>query len=197
MNARMAIIGAASLLLAGGAVLWLTRPAERTPTSAGSTVIERLPGELPPLREEASHYTPGSPAAVSEQFLRAWWRSHYETAEQNATGEMRRRCRENLAKTLALPPDLREQMRQVQVIAEAAAFDLERAVTEELPAADGGLARRSVRGEVHAHGLSPDGRRVESRRAQLLELEMVDGAWKVARWTPLSTDGGISLGARP
>lgn len=197
MNARMIALSGASLLAAIAGVLLLTRPSGPTAERAPTTAVSRLPGELPALRDEAIHYAPGSPAAVSEQFLRAWWRGHYETAEQHATGEMRRRCRENLAKTLSLTPDLREQMRQVQVIAEAAAFDLERAVTTELPAGDAGIARREVRGEVHAHGSAPDGRRVESRRGQRLELELVDGSWKVARWTPLHADGGISLGARP
>lgn len=197
MNARMAALGGATLVAAAVAVLSLTRPDASAPRTTNPTAVERLPGELPALRDEGAHYAPGSPAAVSESFLRAWWRGHYDAAEQNATGDMRRRCRENLAKTLSLPPDLREQMRQVQVIAEAAAFDLERAVTTELPAGDGGLARREVRGEVHAHGSAPDGRRVESRRPQRLELDLIDGAWKVSVWTPLSSDAGISLGARP
>lgn len=197
MNAKMLTLGAVTLLGAGAAVVLLTRPVPHDPRGGPSTQVERLPGELQPLRDEAAHYAPGSPAAVSETFLRAWWRSHYEVAEQHATGEMRRRCRENLAKTLSLPPDLREQMRQVQVIAEAAAFDLERAVTTELSAGDGGVARREVRGEVHAHGSAPDGRPVESRRPQVLELELVDGAWKVSRWTPLRADGGITVGSGP
>lgn len=197
MNTKMLALGLITLLGAAGAVLTLTRPESSDPRARSATAVERLPGELPPLRDEGAHYAPGSPAAVSESFLRAWWRGHYEAAEQHATGDMRRRCRENLAKTLSLPPDLREQMRQVQVIAEAAAFDLERAVTTELPAGDGGVARREVRGEVHAHGSAPDGRRVESRRPQRLTLALIDGAWKVEQWTPLQTDAGISLGQRP
>jgi len=196
VNPRMALVGAATLVVTLGAVLVLTRPGREAPATAEPTALERLPGELPPLQDEAQHYAPGSPAAVSEGFLRAWWRGRYEAAGRLATGEMRRRCDENHTKTLNLTPDLREQMRQVQVIAEAAAFDLERAVTEDVRG-DGGAPRKIVRGEIHAHGASPDGHRVENRRAQELELELVDGAWRVARWTPGRSDGGITVGRGP
>lgn len=197
MNPKMALVAGATLVAAIAGMLLVTRPATERPRPTGTTAVERLPGELPPVRDEVSHYAPGSPAAVSEAFLRAWWRAHYDEAERLSTGEMRRRCSENLSKTLALTPDLREQMRQVQLVAEAAAFDLERAVTTDLPPADGGVARKEVRGEVYAHGSSPDGRRVESRRAQVLELELVEGGWKVARWTPGRSDAGISVHGGP
>lgn len=198
MNPKMAAVAGLSLAGAVAGVFFVTRPSGREArTPAGPTVVERLPGELPPVRDEVSHHAPGSAPAVAEAFLRAWWRGHYDEAQQLSTGEMRRRCAENLTKTLALPPDLREQMRQVQVVAEAAAFDLERAVTTDLAPDDGGVARKEVRGEIHAHGRSPDGRPVESRRAQVLELALVEGAWKVARWTPGRTDAGISVGASP
>lgn len=197
MNTKMAAVAALTLVVAIGGMLVATRPTSERPPEGGGTSVTRLPGELPPVQDEVTHYAPGSPAAVAESFLRAWWRGHYDEASQLSTGEMRRRCGENLTKTLALAPDLREQMRQVQVVAEAAAFDLERAVTADLPATDGGIARKEVRGEIHAHGASPDGRRVESRRAQVLEMELVEGAWKVARWTPGRSDAGISVGATP
>lgn len=197
MNPKMAAVAGGTLVAAMAGLLLLTRPTAERPRAAGSTAVERLPGELPAVRDEVTHFAPGSPAAVSESFLRAWWRGHYEEAERLSTGEMRRRCNENLTKTLALTPDLREQMRQVQLVAEAAAFDLERAVTTDLAPADGGVARKEVRGEIHAHGSSPDGRQVESRRAQVLELELIDGGWKVARWTPGRSDAGISVHGGP
>lgn len=197
MNPKMAAVAAGTLVAAVAGMLLVTRPTPERPRGGGSTAVERLPGELPAVQNEVTHYAPGSPAAVSESFLRAWWRGHYEAAGRLSTGEMRRRCDENLSKTLALTPDLREQMRQVQLVAEAAAFDLERAVTSDLPAGDGGVARKEVRGVIYAHGASPDGRQVESRRAQVLELELVDGGWKVARWTPGRSDAGISVRGAP
>ena len=35
-------------------------------------------GDEPAARDEENHYAPGSPAAVSERFLRAWLRYHYD-----------------------------------------------------------------------------------------------------------------------
>jgi hypothetical protein len=108
---------------------------------------------------------------------------------------MRARCERNLAQALTLSPEEREQLREVQVVAHAAVFDFERVRVTELGASDAGVARREVRGEIHAHGSSPDGRRVESRREQVLELALVDGAWKVARWQPgRAGDAGITVG---
>lgn len=173
------------------ALFGLTRPKPQTPTRV--TEVVRLPGELQPVRDESTHYPPGSPEAVAEAFLRYWWRSHYEDAARLSTGGMRARCERDLTKTRGLTPDEREQMRQVQVIAEAAAFDLERAMVSELPPDANGRARREVRGDIHAHGMTPDGRRVESRRAQVLRVEMVDGNWRVAEWTPVREDAGISV----
>ncbi len=75
------------------------------------------------------------------------------------------------------------------MIAEAAQFDLERATVRDLPAGDGGVPRKEVRGVIYAHGPTPDGHTVESRREQTLVLELLDGAWRVASWTPSRVEG--------
>ena len=62
MNAKMLTLGVVTLLGAGAAVVVLTRPVPHDPRSAQNTTVERLPGELPALRDEAAHYAPGSPA---------------------------------------------------------------------------------------------------------------------------------------
>lgn len=188
---KMLGLAGATFALTLAALIGLTRPTVQAPRRA--TDVVRLPGELPAVQDDTTHYPPGSPAAVAEGFLRSWWRSHYEDAGRLAAGGMRARCERDLAKTVALSPDEREQMRQVQVVAEAAAFDLERAEVTDMQPSPTGAPRKQVRGDIHAHGMSPDGRRVESRRAQILTLEMVDGNWRVVEWTPVREDAGISV----
>lgn len=186
-NNALLVLAAASLAAGVGLALWLTQPGA---SPATGTQVARRPSE-PEAVHDRSAYAPGSPAAVAEAFLRLWWRGHYDDARALTTGAVRARCERNLQKTLTLSPDEREQLRQVQVLAEAVQYDLERARVSDLDPGDAGAARKRVEGEVHAHGPSPDGRRVESRRGQTLVVEMVDGAWRVAEWTPAATDAGI------
>jgi len=156
----------------------------------------RRAGDLTAAEDNLTQHAPGSPAAVAEGFLRQWFRAHYEEAARLSTGEVRARCQRNLQQMVQLTPELREELRQVQVIGEAAQFDLERAVTTEL-VDDGGTARRRVEGVLHAHGPSPDGRRVASRRAQRLELVLEDGGWKVAVWAPAPGEAAIEVHGGP
>lgn len=177
----------ASLVAALGAVLVLTRPpapsavAERASEEAPVT---RVAGEPPPAVDDDHAYAPGSPGAVAERFLRAFWRAHYAEAAALATGETLARCRRDQRAGADLAPEHAEIYRRVRVFREASRYRLERVTVTELPAASDGLARRLVQGEAHATGPSPDdSRMVESRRGQRLVLVLVDGAWRVAQWT--------------
>ncbi len=190
-NRRPAALAALSLAGTIGLVLALTRPEAPRPASQRVTEVVREPDEQAPARDEENHYAPGSPAAVAERFLRAWLRYHYDDAAAFATGSQKARCDRNVTLFRQMDPDTRERVRQEQIVAEAAQFDLEQAVTEELPPADGGVPRRRVRGTVHAHGVVR-GHTAENRREQALVLHLVEGAWRVAEWTPgRAADGGI------
>ena len=120
---------------------------------------------------------------MSERFLRARLRYRYDVAAESATGAEYARCMRNVTMFREMPPDQRETVRQAQLLAEAARFDLERVVVDDLPPGEGSVARKRVRGVIHAVG-PVDGRLVESRRGQTLELHLVDGGWRVAVWTP-------------
>lgn len=78
-----------SLVAALGAVLVLTRPqgpatvAERAREEAPAA---RVAGEPPPAVDDEHAYAPGSPGAVAERFLRAFWRAHYVDAAALSTG---------------------------------------------------------------------------------------------------------------
>lgn len=193
-RSRLALyLGLGTLLATALAILALTRPVETPDRPTQLTGVVRQPGELPAARDEAQHFAPGSPSAVAEQFLRAWQRAHYEDAAALSTGAMKRRCERNLTEVMHMDPETRESLRLVQVGAEAAQFDLERAVVNEMPPGERGVARRQVRGMLHAHGPLPDGRMVESQREQTLDLELIDGAWRVASWTPTRGDAGITV----
>lgn len=205
------LVGVATLALAVVAVLKLSKPHVEPQAPAGPTALVRRPGEMPAAHDDEARFAPGSPGAVAERFLRLWFRLHYDQARELAVGDVRRRCEHNLAQMTEAPSVIREELRETQVYAEAAAFDLERAVVSELdPAplahsgdagADAGaaLARRLVEGELHAHGPLPDGRRVDSRRRQRLVLVLVGGAWRVAEWSTDRSDGGMRIieGATP
>jgi len=154
--------------------------------------VVREADDPPPARDEENHFAPGSPAAVAERFLRARLRYRYDLAASLATGHERARCERNVALYREMSPEQREAVRQAQLIAEAATFDLERALTDDLPPSSDGAARKRVRGVVHARG-PVEGHIVESRREQTLVLELVDGAWRVAEWTPGASDGGITI----
>lgn len=185
----------AVLALAGtvAAILTLTRPTAAPPSRPQRvTEVERRPDELPAARDEENHYAPGSPAAVAERFLRLRLRYHYDGAAELATAGERARCLRNVQQFTQLDPEQREGVRQAQLIAEAARFDLEQAVTEELPATAEGVARRRVRGTMRAVG-PVAGRTVESRREQVLVLHLLEGAWRVAEWTPAGVDAGIVM----
>jgi len=182
----MAMAGV-SLVAALGAVLVLTRPqapATVTEPSHGEAPAARVAGEPPPAVDDEHAYAPGSPGAVAERFLRAFWRAHYVDAAALATGETLARCQRDQRAGAELPPEHAELYRRVRVFREASRYRLERVTVTELPPASDGLARRLVLGEAHATGPSPDdARMVESRRGQRLVLVLVDGAWKVAEWT--------------
>jgi hypothetical protein len=182
----MAMAGV-SLVAALGAVLVLTRPqgpatvAERAREEAPAA---RVAGEPPPAVDDEHAYAPGSPGAVAERFLRAFWRAHYVDAAALATGETLARCQRDQRAGAELPPEHAELYRRVRVFREASRYRLERVTVTELPPTSDGLARKLVLGEAHATGPSPDdARMVESRRGQRLVLVLVDGAWKVAEWT--------------
>lgn len=179
-----------SIVATVGAVLALTRPEPRRNTPTRVTAVTREPGEAPAARDEENHYAPGSPAAVAERFLRARLRYHYDDAAELATGGEKARCDRNVQQFMQLSPDQREGVRQAQLIAEAARFDFEQAITEPTPASADGAARKLVRGVLRARG-PVEGRTVESRREQSLIVEMVAGAWRVAEWTPGRSDSGI------
>jgi hypothetical protein len=193
MNRRaLAALAAAVALGSVAAVLALTRPAPPPPAPTRPMAVERASDDPPAARDDEGHFAPGSPAAVAERFLRARLRYRYDEAATLATGGERARCERNVALFRAMPPEQRETVRQGQLIAEAATFDLERAVTDALPPGPNGAARKQVRGVVHARG-PVEGHTVESSRAQTLVLELVDGAWRVAEWTPGASDGGITV----
>lgn len=184
---RVMAMAGVSLVTALGAVLVLTRPqapatvAERAHQEAPAA---RVAGEPPPAVDDEHAYAPGSPGAVAERFLRAFWRAHYVDAAALATGETLARCQRDQRAGAELPPEHAELYRRVRVFREASRYRLERVTVTELPPTSDGLARRLVLGEAHATGPSPDDTRmVESRRGQRLVLVLVDGAWKVAEWT--------------
>ena len=196
-------VAAGSLVLALGGVLLLTRPP--TPTTVAEGTREEAPAtrvadEPPPAVDDENAYAPGSPAAVAERFLRAFWRAHYADAAALSTGATLTRCQRDQREGADLVPEHAELYRRVRVFREASRYRLERVTVSELPAAGDGLARRLVQGEAHATGPSPDdARMVESRRGQRLELVLRDGAWKVAEWTATtntSAPGADAGGAR-
>ena len=196
-------MAAVSLALALGAVLLLTRPPAPTAVAEGpheEAPATRVAGEPPPAVDDEHAYAPGSPGAVAERFLRAFWRAHYVDAAALATGETLARCERDQRAGADLPPEHAELFRRVRVFREASRYRLERVTVTELPAAGDGLARRLVQGEAHATGPSPDdARMVESRRGQRLVLVLRDGAWKVAEWTATtstSAPGADAGGAR-
>lgn len=194
MNQRT-LVALALLTVASsvGVVLAVTRPAAAPPRAAQRvTAVIREPDDPAAARDEENHFAPGSPAAMAERFLRARLRYHYDDAAALATGHERTRCDRNVTLFREMPPEQREDVRQAQLLAEAATFDLERAVTDDLPPSPTGLARKRVRGVVHARGPVQE-HTVESRRDQTLVLELVDGAWRVAEWTPGASDGGITV----
>ncbi len=182
----MAMAGV-SLVAALGAVLVLTRPqgpATMAERAREETPATRVAGEPPPAVDDEHAYAPGSPGAVAERFLRAFWRAHYVDAAALATGETLARCQRDQRAGAELPPEHAELYRRVRVFREASRYRLERVTVTELPPTSDGLARKLVLGEAHATGPSPDdARMVESRRGQRLVLVLVDGAWKVAEWT--------------
>lgn len=195
------LVSAATLTLAVAAVLVLSRPKTEPTGPVGPTTLVRRAGELPAAHDDETRFAPGSPGAVAERFLRLWFRLHYDQARELAVGDVRHRCEHNLAQWAEAPSVIREELRETQVYAEAAAFDLERAVVTDLPPAPVGSAtdagppraRRSVVGELHAHGPLPDGRRIDSRRGQSLVVVLIDGAWRVAEWRSDRTDGGMQI----
>lgn len=191
---RPALLGVAALTVAAsvGVVLALTRPAPPSQTPRRPMAVEREADDPPAARDEANHFAPGSPAAVAERFLRARLRYRYDDAAALATGRERSRCERNVTLYREMPPDQREAVRQAQLIAEAATFDLERALTDDLPPGPDGAARKRVRGVIHARG-PVEGRTAESSREQTVVLELVAGAWRVAEWTPGASDGGITI----
>jgi hypothetical protein len=180
---RLTVLAAVTLLVAVGVVIVTTRPnAQRVPMMR-VTEVQREPGDPRAARDEEHHFAPGSPAAVAERFLRARLRYHYDDAAALATAGERARCERNVTQFRELNPEAREAVRQAQLIAEAAQFDLERVVTEDLSPGEGGVARKRVHGVVYAHG-TVENQMVENRRAQELVLHLVNGAWRVAVWTP-------------
>jgi hypothetical protein len=183
----VAAVAGLSLAAALGAVMLLTRPPATTAAvdrASEEAPIERVAGEPPPAVDDDHAYAPGSPGAVAERFLRAFWRAHYTDAAALATGETLARCRRDQRSGADLSPEHAELFRRVRVFREASRYRLERVTVTELPPARDGLARRLVLGEAHATGPSPDDNRmVESRRGQRLELVLRDGAWLVDQWT--------------
>ncbi len=193
MNQRT-LIALAVLTVASsvGVVLAVTRPAPAPSSPQRVTAVTREPGDPGAARDEDHHFAPGSPAAMAERFLRARLRYHYDDAAALATGHERARCDRNVTLFREMNPDEREAVRQAQLLAEAATFNLERALTDDLPPGASGLARKRVRGVVHARGPA-GGHTIESQREQTLVMELVDGAWRVAEWTPGASDGGITV----
>jgi hypothetical protein len=196
-------VAAVSLAAALGAVLLLTRPPTPTAVAEGSHAeapATRVAGEPPPAVDDEHAYAPGSPGAVAERFLRAFWRAHYVDAGALATGETLARCQRDQRAGADLIPEHAELYRRVRVFREASRYRLERVTVSNLPTEGDGFARRLVQGEAHATGPSPDdARMVESRRGQRLELVLRDGAWKVAEWTATtntSAPGADAGGAR-
>jgi hypothetical protein len=198
-RARAAALAAVLFTATLGGVMVLTRPPapraapERAREEAPAT---RAPGEPPPAVDDDHAFAPGSPGAVAERFLRAFWRAHYVDAAALATGETLARCRRDQRAGAELPPEHAELFRRVRVFREASRYRLERVTVTELPPGADGAARRLVQGEAHATGPSPDdARMVESRRGQRLELVLVDGAWKVSAWTATARGPAPDAGA--
>lgn len=189
-NPKLVALAVVSALAAVALLFVLSRPAPTPPADRGVMAPQREQGDPHAARDEPIHFAPGSPGAVAERFLRARLRYRYDLAAELATGTERARCEHNVALFREMLPEQREAVRQGQLLAEAAVFDLERAVVDDLPPGEGAVARKRVRGVVHAVG-PVDGRTVESRRGQTLELHLVEGAWRVAVWTPDVGDPSI------
>lgn len=192
-------VAAASLTLALGAVLLLTRPAPTPAATSGAhdeAPAPRQPGEPPPAVDDDHAYAPGSPGAVAERFLRSFWRQHYTDAAALATGDMLTRCQRDQRAAAELAPEHAELYRRIRVFREASRYRLERVTVTELPPLSDGVARRLVQGEAHATGPSPDdARMVESRRGQRVVLVLRDGAWKVSEWTATANAPVADAGA--
>jgi hypothetical protein len=185
---RTAILAAVTLVVSVGVVFALTRTPARH-TAERITTVEHQPTDPTPARDE-THYAPGSPAAVAERFLRERLRHHYEDASALATATERGVCQRRLQQYRALTSEQREDLqRVVQVQAEAMQFNLARAVTEDLPPTTGDIARKRVHGVLHAR-YENGGQGAETARGQTLEMHLVEGAWRVAEWTPDPTDAG-------
>ena len=123
-----------SLVAALGAVLVLTRPqgpatvAERAREEAPAA---RVAGEPPPAVDDEHAYAPGSPGAVAERFLRAFWRAHYVDAAALATGETLARCQRDQRAGAELPPEHAELYRRVRVFREASRYRLRRSTRDD------------------------------------------------------------------
>ena len=91
-----------------------------------------------------------------------------------------------------MPPDQKREAVRRAAIAEAATFDLERALTDDLPPGADGVARQARARVIHARG-PVEGCTAESSREQTVVLELVVGAWRVGEWTPGASDGGITI----
>jgi hypothetical protein len=143
----------------------------------------------PPPARDVDHYVPGSPAAVAEQFLRAWMRQQYNVARDLAIGPLHDRCALRQRELQALVPAQREELDRTRAFTAATRYDLEHVETRDLAPDEQGRARKEVRGQGHAHG-AYSGVRLDSRRGQTFILVQVDGAWRVAdrQWERLSGD---------
>lgn len=182
------VIAACLVLVTAAAALYL---GQRAPTSAAAP-------SLPSPARDVDHYVEGSPAWVSERFLRAWMRQQYNVARDLSVGPLRDRCELRQRELDQLPPDQRAELDRTRGFTAATFYDLEHVETRDLERDADGHARKEVRGQGHARG-AYSGLRVDSRRGQTFVLVSIDGRWRVAERTwelgAHERDGGTDAGA--
>lgn len=153
---------------------------------------------LPSPARDVDHYVEGTPAWVSERFLRAWMRQQYSVARDLSVGALRDRCELRQRELDQLPPDQRAELDRTRGFTAATLYDLEHVETRDLDRDAEGRARKEVRGQGHARG-AYSGLRVDSRRGQTFVLVSVDGRWRVFERTwemgAHERDGGASADA--
>lgn len=172
------VVAVSVIALTIAAIVFLGRGARPTQTRE---VGARHGAEPTPVRE-VDNYTPGSPPAVAERFFRAWQRARYEEARELSTGETRALAERRMGEVARFNAAENEELRHTRAYLDAAHFDLEHIALRDLPASPEGHARKEVTGQAHGYANFP-GTRMDTRRGQTFELEMVDGAWRVSHWT--------------
>lgn len=181
------VVAVCVLLLTAALALYAGRREPSTPSAAQGA---------PQAVRDADHYVEGTPAWVSERFLRAWMRQRYDLARDLSVGALRDRCELRQRELTALVPEQRAEIERTQSYTAATHYDLEHVESQDIAPDPQGRPRKELRGQAHAHG-AYSGLRVDSRRGQTFVLVQVDGRWRVAErsWERLAGERDADAGS--